>query len=88
MTKVARTNSEFTSPDKQRVIWPIAMLAFDCRPRPFRDAWVQKRPKNGPYQTSADETDAEFLPSGVSFTPGSRQVARGGAHGALWSAVS
>ena len=30
MTKVARTNSEFTSPDKQRVIWPIAMLAFDC----------------------------------------------------------
>lgn len=56
--------------------------------RPFRDEWVQKRPKNGPYQTSTDETDAEFLLSGVSFTPGSRQVARGGAHGALWSAVS
>ena len=56
--------------------------------RPFRDAWVQKRPKNGPYQTSTDETDAGFLPSVVMFTPGSRQVARGGAHGALRAAVS
>lgn len=56
--------------------------------RPFRDEWGQKRPKNGPYQTSADETDAEFLLSGVSFTPGSRQVVWQGLHGALCAAVS
>ena len=44
--------------------------------------------ENGPYQTSADETDAGFLPSVVIFTRGSRQVVWQGLHGALCAAVS